>query len=208
MGYFFKIQEKYLENHYNRHYEKIGSEIKDITEEIPFEIPNSWSWVRLNDIVYNHGQKTPSSDFIYIDIGSIDNKLQRLSSKNNILSPQNAPSRARKIIYKGDIIYSTVRPYLHNACIIDRDFDIEAIASTGFAVLSVFAGMNNQFLFNYMISSSFDDYANNSENSNGVMYPAINDSRLYKALIPIPPQQEQYRIIKKLLKIMETIEFL
>ena len=34
----------------NRHYEKIGSETKDITEEIPFEIPNSWSWTRMVDI--------------------------------------------------------------------------------------------------------------------------------------------------------------
>ena len=34
----------------NRHYEKIGSEVRDITDEIPFDIPNSWSWVRLSSI--------------------------------------------------------------------------------------------------------------------------------------------------------------
>ena len=190
----------------NRHYEKIGTETKDITDEIPFEIPESWEWCRLGSIVYNHGQKTPDKTFVYIDIGSIDNSHQQLSDKETILTSKQAPSRARKIIKKGDIIYSTVRPYLHNTCIIDRDFSLEPIASTGFAVLSVFSGIYNKFLFYYLISSSFDAYANDTENSKGVAYPAINDNRLYKALIPIPPLDEQKRIVDKITKLYEIIK--
>ncbi|MBV4259907.1 restriction endonuclease subunit S, partial [Phocaeicola vulgatus] len=34
----------------NKYFEKIGNTEMDITDEIPFEIPDSWSWVRLNDI--------------------------------------------------------------------------------------------------------------------------------------------------------------
>ena len=190
----------------NRHYEKIGTETKDITDEIPFEIPESWEWCRLGSIVYNHGQNTPDKTFVYIDIGSIDNSHQQLSDKETILTSKQAPSRARKIIKKGDIIYSTVRPYLHNTCIIDRDFSLEPIASTGFAVLSVFSGIYNKFLFYYLISSSFDAYANDTENSKGVAYPAINDNRLYKALIPIPPLDEQKRIVDKITKLYEIIK--
>ncbi len=48
-------------------------------DEIPFDIPDSWKWVRLRDAVYNRGQQVPQSKFSYIDIGSIDNKNQRLS---------------------------------------------------------------------------------------------------------------------------------
>lgn len=195
-----------LFSHHNRHYEKIGTETKDITDEIPFEIPESWEWCRLGSIVYNHGQKTPDKTFVYIDIGSIDNSHQQLSDKETILTSKQAPSRARKIIKKGDIIYSTVRPYLHNTCIIDRDFSLEPIASTGFAVLSVFSGIYNKFLFYYLISSSFDAYANDTENSKGVAYPAINDNRLYKALIPIPPLDEQKRIVDKITKLYEIIK--
>ena len=35
----------------NRYYEKVGSEVKDITDEVPFEIPDSWAWIRLGYIV-------------------------------------------------------------------------------------------------------------------------------------------------------------
>ena len=52
----------------------------------------------------------------------------------------------------------------------------------------------------------FDLYANNTENAKGVAYPAINDDRLYKALIPIPPQAEQVRICLKFKEILNCIE--
>ena len=110
--------------------------MKCIDEEIPFDIPKGWEWTRLSRIVYNHGQKAPDEVFSYIDIGSIDNVNQKLNSKETILNANEAPSRARRIIRFGDIIYSTVRPYLHNTCIIDRTFLKPAIASTGFAVFA------------------------------------------------------------------------
>ena len=66
-------------------------------EEIPFDIPESWKWVRLIDIVYNHGQKEPTSEFSYIEINSIDNVHQKLSDSESILSAKEAPARARKI---------------------------------------------------------------------------------------------------------------
>ena len=60
----------------NTPYEKIGDEVRSLADEVPFDIPDSWEWVRLGGIVYNRGQITPSTDFCYIDIGSIDNKKQ------------------------------------------------------------------------------------------------------------------------------------
>ena len=165
-------------------------------DNLPFDIPDSWCWTRLKNITYNHGQKIPNAEFSYIDIGSIDNVNQKLSVNENIIEPEKAPSRARKIVERGDVLYATVRPYLHNMCIVEKDFLREPIASTGFAVLAVERGIKNTFLFYYMLSPIFDQYANSSENSKGVAYPAINDEKLYKALIPIPPQNEQQNISK------------
>lgn len=186
--------------------EQIGKEIRDISDEIPFEIPDSWEWVRLGSIVYNRGQMKPTSDFCYVDIGSIDNKRQRLGDTENIITPDKAPSRAKKIIDVGDIIYSTVRPYLHNMCIIDRQFSLQPIASTGFATMTCYSGLLNKYLFYYLLAPDFDNYANDTENSKGVAYPAINDDRLYKALIPLPPLSEQHRIVAKIEELLPYIE--
>ena len=180
---------------YNTPYEKIGDEVRSLAGEVPFEIPDSWEWARLGSVVYNRGQTSPSTEFCYIDIGSIDNKNQKLNPTDTTIAPDKAPSRARKLVDMGDILYSTVRPYLHNMCIIDREFPHIPIASTGFAVLTCHANLLNKYLFYYLMSPDFDAYANNTDNAKGVAYPAINDDRLYKALIPIPPVAEQHRIV-------------
>ena len=175
-------------------------------DEIPFEIPENWCWCRLGEIVYNNGQKTPDKKFSYIDIGSIDNINQKLNEKENLILPEKAPSRARKIVKKGDIIYSTVRPYLHNMCIIDKDFSEEPIASTGFAVMSCCDAIYNKFLFYYLLSPIFDNYANASENARGATYPAINDDKLYKGLVPLPPLSEQKRIVAAVEELLPLCE--
>lgn len=191
----------------NLHYEKIGDAAPVcISKQVPFDIPDSWEWIRLGELTYNHGQKKPDTVFSYIDIGSIDNLNQKLNSVDNHLEPDNAPLRARKIVEKWDIIYSTVRPYLHNMCIIDKDFMHPPIASTGFAVMACLADYCRFFLFYYLLSPCFDNYANNRENSKGVAYPAINDERLYRALIPVPPMEEQQRIVAKIEQILPYIK--
>ena len=184
-----------------------GSNPCDISDdEIPFDIPESWCWCRLGEIVYNNGQKTPDKEFSYIDIGSIDNEHQKLNEKENFIQPDKAPSRARKIVKFGDVIYSTVRPYLHNMCIIDKEFTKEPIASTGFAVLTSFPGLLNKYLFYYLLSPTFDNYANDTDNAKGVAYPAINDGKLYKGIVPLPPLAEQKRIVAAIEKFMPLIE--
>ena len=180
-------------------YEKVGkNEPVCIADEVPFDIPESWEWVRLSKIVYSRGQMTPADDFCYIDIGSIDNKNQKLSDEENIITANKAPSRARKIVAIGDILYSTVRPYLHNMCVVDRSFSHQPIASTGFAALTCHTGFYNEFLFYYLMSPDFDAYANDTDNAKGIAYPAINDNKLYRALIPVPPESEQKRIVEKI----------
>lgn len=181
--------------------------LPEITDdEKPFDIPETWKWVRLGDSVFNHGQILPNFDFSYIDIGSINNKKNCLNANEVIIKPENAPSRARKIVQLGDILYSTVRPYLHNICIIDKKFKCTPIASTGFAVMCCYTGLYNKYLFYYLLSPTFDYYANDVKNAKGVAYPAINDKRLYNAIVPIPPLAEQKRIVAKIEELLPYIE--
>ena len=182
--------------------EKKGKKEKPLApitdEEIPFDIPDNWVWCRLGDLVFNHGQKKPDKTFSYIDVGTLDNVNHKLNKKENILEGKNAPSRARKIVKEGDVLYSTVRPYLHNICVIDRSFSHEPIASTAFAVMSCLDGLCNKYLYWSLLSPYFDAYANDPANSKGVAYPAINDTTFYNAIIPLPPLAEQHRIVEKL----------
>lgn len=176
----------------------------DVEVDFPFEIPNSWVWVRLSEITYNLGQKKPISEFNYIDVASIDNKKHILSNIINLVSADKAPSRARKIVQDGSILYSTVRPYLKNICIFHNFFQYESIASTAFAVLDVYSNIFNKYLFYYLISSEFTDMV--SKEMLGVAYPAINDEKLYKLCIAVPPLNEQKRIVAKIEELLPFIE--
>lgn len=179
--------------------------LPEITEdEKPFDIPESWEWVRLGDLIHNWGQKKPNKTFDYIDVGSIDNKNGRLSQNENLLEPKDAPSRARKIVKEGTVLYSTVRPYLLNICIIDKDFKHEPIASTAFAVLHPMNGLFNKYLYFTLNSPMFNTYVNSV--MIGVAYPAINDKNLLNGLIPLPPFEEQKRIVAKIEELMPLVE--
>ena len=180
--------------------------IKD--EEILFDIPKNWVWTRLGNITYNRGQKKPEKTFSYIDISSIDNTKQKLKKVLSIFEANESPIRARKIVKKGDVIYSTVRPYLLNTCIIDREIYPEPIASTGLAILCTINPILCHYVFYILISPFFNIFVNDNKNSKGVAYPAISETNLNSGLVPLPPLAEQRRIVDKLKTAIEKIESL
>ncbi len=169
-------------------------------DEIPYDLPKGWHWVRLRTICHDWGQKTPDSLFTYIDVGSIDNKRGVISNDVQLLESVDAPSRARKIVRKGTVIYSTVRPYLLNIAIVDKDFNPEPIASTAFAILHPFCEISNQFIYYYLRSPIFIDYVEST--MKGVAYPAINDGDFFQGCFPLPPIAEQHRIVAEIDRLM------
>jgi len=167
-------------------------------EEAPYEIPPNWVWTRLGNVVTDNRQKAPETEFTYIDIGSINNKLMKLGSLNNVLKPNDAPTRARKIVKFGDVIYSTVRPYLHNASVIDVEIKPPPIASTGFFVASPIWNTSASYVLYWLVSPISDNIINDVSNSRGVAYPAISESSLKRIPIPLPPFSEQKRLVARL----------
>lgn len=100
------------------------------------EIPANWKLKKLkyyttvNDEVLS--ERTPAEyEFRYVDIGSVT--LENGIEQYQEMLFENAPSRARRIVRKGDVIVSTVRTYLKAVASIQDDDDV--IVSTGFAVI-------------------------------------------------------------------------
>ena len=174
------------------------SEIK--SEELPYKLPDTWQWVRVRNICHDWGQKIPDKLFTYIDVGSIDNKRGIISNDVQLLESFDAPSRARKIVQQGTVIYSTVRPYLLNIAIVDKEFSHEPIASTAFAILHPFCKISNRFIYYYLRSPVFISYVEST--MKGVAYPAINDGDFFQGTFPLPPLTEQHRIVAKIDRLM------
>ena len=175
-------------------------------DEIPFDIPESWKWVRIGALTYNWGQKTPDSRFCYIDVGSVNNTSHTLNKENTVVEAKDASSRAKKIVKKGDVIFATIRPYLKNICIIDKNFPCEPIASTAFAVMHCPEGLLNKYLYYYLLSPTFMRFANARDKAKGVAYPAIGEKDFFNGIIALPPVAEQKRIVAKLEEILPLCE--
>lgn len=163
-------------------------------------LPQGWHWVRLGEVCLpperRDPTKNPSNRFVYVDISAIDNTVGKIVSPKEILG-QNAPSRARKVIQTGDIIFATTRPYLKNIALVPPELD-EQICSTGFCVLRAnreFA--EPEFLFHLCRSDFVTDQLTASK-MRGASYPAVTDNDIYNTLIPLPPLDEQRRIVAHL----------
>lgn len=166
---------------------------------LPFNIPSSWKWARIEDLGHDLGQKKPDKTFTYVDVGSINKELGYIDEPS-ILEHSEAPSRARKLVQKNTVIYSTVRPYLLNIAVIDRDFNPEPIASTAFAIIHPLSGISSSYIYRYLRSPSFIEYVASVQT--GIAYPAINDKQFFFGLIPVPPSAEQHRIVAKVDELM------
>lgn len=176
--------------------------------EKPFALPEGWEWVRLGAIGYDWGQITPRSEFTYIDVSAINNQKGVIESPS-VVEATNAPSRARKVVKLNTVIYSTIRPYLLNVCVVEKEYTPQAIASTAFAIIHPFSGILSSYIRTYLRSPVFIRYVESIQT--GVAYPAINDRQFFSGLFPLAPEKEQTRIMQKvdsLLSLCDQLEAL
>lgn len=115
----------------------------------------------------------PSSEFpdqfLYIDLERVNNGVL---SKPEVLNRSNAPSRAQRVLKKGDILYQTVRPYQRNNLFFSLDGNY--VASTGYAQLR--AKENKEFLYQLIHTDNFVNKV--IARCTGTSYPAINSNDL------------------------------
>ena len=178
----------------NKYYEQIGKICLDITEQIPFDLPSSWNWVRGKTVFMPMESIKPSSDFVYIDVDAVNNR-KNIIEKPKMVKKEYAPSRATRKLHKNDLLFSMVRPYLKNIALVDEKYK-NAIASTGFYVITPSLGYYPMFLFYLMLSNYVVEGLNSF--MKGDNSPSINNCHIEDYLYPLPPIEEQKRIVNKI----------
>ncbi len=162
------------------------------------DLPENWSLSTIGEITTPvekiDAHTDPDRQITYLDISGIDNKANRIGDTKTFRLAD-APSRARQIVKSGDVLFSTVRPYLRNIAQVRAEFDGE-IASTGFSVLRPAPGVEPIFLFFKAISKLFVDTISGEQY--GASYPAVKDAQVRAQPVAVPPTKEQQRIVEKI----------
>ncbi|WP_419603578.1 restriction endonuclease subunit S [Thiolapillus sp.] len=153
-----------------------------------FRDAGEWEEKELSEICeINPSVKSLPEKFVYIDLESVE-AGQLLQKK--IISRNGAPSRAQRLLKKGDVVFQMVRPYQKNNYFFLPDDDLNYVASTGYAQLRAYE--SNKYLFQYLHDNGFVSRV--LAKCTGSNYPAINSSDLAKILVEVPKQKEQQKI--------------
>lgn len=171
---------------------KISERIFGESTMISTDLPDNWRVGTVGELVKTNEITLPNLDSFsyikYIDTGSVERGIV-----NNVaeLNPREAPSRARRVVRKGDILISTVRPNLRHYCRID-EIEENTIVSTGFAVLSPIHSEDSAFIYYFLTSDYITDEL--TRFADGGAYPAITYPLIGQLGIAIPPRLERIAI--------------
>ena len=168
-------------------------------------LPAGWALCEVGDVLETV-EKTRKDEedrvIWYVDISSIDNRSNRIRDPTR-MNLAEAPSRARQKIRWGDVLFSTVRPYLRNIARVEHQLDGE-IASTGFAVLRGAKGIEPKYLFYKSISNDFVSALTGEQY--GVSYPAVKEDQVKAQPLELPPTDEQRRIVGRIEVLFDEID--
>src|SRR2546427_2991198 len=164
-------------------------------------IPVDWGIRELKEVAKVNesyvGKNFKFPEIEYIDIDSVENGN---IIKSQFLLLKDAPSRARRIVKKDDIIISTVRPNLRHFAFV-KDPKPNTVVSTGFAVISC-KRVNPRFLYYYLTTNRYTQHLTAIADSHTSTYPSFNVDVLENSPIPYPDGAEQ-RAIARVLTVLD-----
>ena len=194
----------------NSHYEKRGSEVTCIDDELPFHIPETWQWERIINI-YNfidYRGATPNKTTVGVPFitaknvkkGFIDYTISEFISEDEYLRRQ-----SRGVSQEGDILFTTEAP-MGNAALADL-----RVYSAGQRLITlqqygVSTGLSNELMLYFILSECFQSQL--SDKSTGTTVKGIKAEKLKQLYIPVPPVSEQQRIIRSIRSVMRLVSTL
>jgi len=167
----------------------------------------NWEIRKIEDCTLNNVKNIDlktNGEITYIDISSINNKENIISSYKKYDNIREAPSRAKKILNENDILISTVRPALKNIAIFNKKNSGLSIGSTGFCVLRPKDTIDSKYIFEIIKSNNFTETL--IKKQIGANYPAVSDRDIKSIKIPVPPIELQNKFAERIEKI-EKLSF-
>ena len=173
-------------------------------DEVPFEIPKTWKWVRLGEISDYNNVKIKirpneiSPDTWALDLEDIEKDtgfvIKRNFARDKIIKGE------RTIFYKGQILYSKLRPYLKKILVAPDS----GVCSSELVPFSCFSDINSEFLV-YLLKSPYIDRTINLA-TYGVKMPRVGTDTMVNLVLPLPPLAEQKRIVEKIEELMPLVD--
>jgi type I restriction enzyme S subunit len=179
-------------------------EEKPISEdEIPFEIPESWEWVRLGEIsTYANTKKKINASKADPSIWGLD--LEDIEKGGKLLCIKSVGERKaigdKTCFSEGDILYSKLRPYLLKILIAPKN----GICTPEIIPFTCYGNICKDYIVSLLKSAYVDDYINSV--TFGVKMPRVSTDTMVSLIIPLPPLAEQKRIMAKIDDLLPKVE--
>ena len=186
----------------NTPYEKIGDEVRSLADEVPFDIPDSWEWVRLGNISsYAETKQKVNATSADPSIWGLD--LEDIEKGGRLLEHKTVGERKavgdKTVFTKGDVLYSKLRPYLLKILVAPDD----GICTPEIVPFRVYGGIDPNYIVNYLKSPYVDNLINSI--TYGVKMPRVGTETMTSLLVPVPPLEEQQRIVEKIDEVASAV---
>ena len=158
-------------------------------------LPKHWKWIRLGELSsYGDTPKKVNFDDVSGDTWILD--LEDIQSGGRIIEKARVNDKKfigdKTVFYKGQVLYSKLRPYLKKVLVADED----GVSTPELISFDVFGGISPQYIM-YCLLSSFTDRAI-EKRSYGIKMPRVDAGFMVNLPIPVPPLSEQYFIVERI----------
>ena len=188
----------------NLPYEKVGkNEPVCIADEVPFDIPENWEWVRLGTIsTYAETKKKINAQDADPNLWGLD--LEDIEKGGQLISQKTVGERKAvgdKTIFRcGDILYSKLRPYLLKILVAPNN----GICTPEIVPFNLYGKVNAYYIVEFLKSPYVDQVINSV--TYGVKMPRVGTETMTSLLVPLPPISEQARIVARLKCVLPAVQ--